>query len=147
MDINISGGTPITSVEKKNENINEKKNRNKTKWLKPTRNPTLKEERKLFGKALDFLLVTCMNNHIYQFENKIRVQKQGGPIGLKLTGEIADCLMIDWDKKLLVELEKYGMVPDIYSRFKDDIQIAVESLEKGSKIVDNKLVIDLQILV
>ena len=161
MDINISRGddTPITSVEKKTENSNEKdinicggddtpitsvekKKRNKTEWLKPKRNPTLKEERTLFGKALEILLVTCMNNHIYQFENKIRVQKQGGPIGLKLTGEIADCLMIDWDKKLLVELEKYGMVPDIYSRFKDDIQIAVESLEKGSKIVDNKLVID-----
>ena len=89
MDINISRGddTPITSVEKKTENSNEKdinicggddtpitsvekKKRNKTEWLKPKRNPTLKEERALFGKALEILLVTCMNNHLYQFENK-----------------------------------------------------------------------------
>ena len=62
-----------------------------------------------------------MNNHIYQFKNQTRVQSKGGHIGLKLTGEIADCLMIHWDKQLLVELEKCGIVQEIYTRFKDDI--------------------------
>ena len=52
----------------------------------------------MFGKALEIMLVTCMDSHIYQFENIIRIQ-QGGPIGLKLTGKIADRLMIDWDKE------------------------------------------------
>ena len=64
MDINISGGTPITSVEKKNENINIKKNINKTEWLKPNQNPTLKEEITFFGKALEILIVKCMKNQI-----------------------------------------------------------------------------------
>ena len=68
------------------------------------------------------MLVACMDNHVYQFNNQIRVQKKGGPIGLKLTGEIFDCIMIDWDKKLLIELDKLKMIPDIYTRFKDDIR-------------------------
>ena len=80
------------------------------------------------------MLIVCMDNHVYQFHNKIRVQKQGGPIGLKLTGEIADCLIIDWDEKLLAELKKFRMNPEVYTRFEDDIEIAIESLEKGSKI-------------
>ena len=71
----------------------------KTVWKKPKRNPTANEERRMFGKAFEIMLVTCLENHIYQFNNQIRIQAQGGPIGLKLTGEIADCLMIDWDKQ------------------------------------------------
>ena len=66
-----------------------------------------------------------MNNHLYQFGNKVRIQKQGGPIGLKLTGEIADCLMINWDKQFLAELKSHKIAPEVYTRFKDDIQIAM----------------------
>ena len=71
-------------------------------------------------------------------ENKVRIQKHGGPIGLKLTGEIADCLMIDWDKQLLAKLKSLKIISDVYTRFKDDI----ESLEKGSMLVENKIVVD-----
>ena len=98
---NISGGadTPNTSVKNKNEIDQNKKKKRTTEWMKPIRNPTTKEQRTLFGKALEIMLITCMDNHVYLFDNTVRIQKQGGPIGLKLTGEIADCLMIDWDKK------------------------------------------------
>jgi hypothetical protein len=65
-----------------------------------------------------------MDNHVYLFENQMRVQKQGGPIGLKLTGEIADCLMMDWDKKL----KSFKTIPEVYTRFKDDIELVIESL-------------------
>jgi hypothetical protein len=41
----------------------------------------------------------------------MRVQKQGGPIGLKLTGEIADCL-IDWDEKLSAKLKSFKIIPE-----------------------------------
>ena len=50
--------------------------------------------------------------------------------------------MIYWDKKLLAELEKLDLVPEIYSRFKDDITIVNESLEKGSKIIEGKIIVD-----
>ena len=106
------------------------------------RNPTTKEQRKMFGKALELMLITCMDNHFYQFENKVRLQQKGGPIGLKLTGEIADCLMIDWDMKLLTELKKYRLIPEVYTRFKDDIEIVIESLDKGSKLEGDKIVVD-----
>ena len=83
------------------------KKKKTTVWLKPQRTPTQEEQRKLFGKALEIMIITCMNNHVYQFENQFRIQKQGGPIGLKLTGEIADCIMIDWDKKITDKVEKF----------------------------------------
>ena len=137
MDKNNSGGddTPCTTVKKKTKK--------KTEWLKPRRKPTEKEERQMFGKALEMMLRLCMENHLYQFENKVRIQKKGGPIGLKLTGEIADCIMLDWDKKLLDKLKKLEMIPDVYTRFKDDIEIVIESLEKGSKLTDDgRIIVD-----
>ena len=145
MDTNISEGldTLDTSVEKKNEiEENKQKKKKAVEWLKPKRIPTAIEERSMFGKALEMMLIACMDNHIYQFEDKVRVQKKGGPIGLKLTGEIADCIMIDWDKKLLIELKKYKMIPEVYTRFKDDMEIAIESLEKGSKMGEEQIVVD-----
>ena len=103
----------------------------------------IKEIRKLFGKAVETMLKLCMSNHLYQFENKYRKQKKGGPIGLKLTGEIADCLMLNWDKKLIEKLTDLKMKPEVYTRFKDDIEIVIESLEKGSKLTeDGKIVVD-----
>ena len=50
--------------------------------------------------------------------------------------------MIDSDRKLLIELKKYGMVPAVYTRFKDDIEIAIESVDKGSKLDNDKIVVD-----
>ena len=34
------------------------------------------------------------------------------------------------------------MVPEIYTRFKDDIEVAIESLEKGCKLMEDKIVVD-----
>ena len=95
------------------------------------------------------MLKLCMDNHnhVYQFENKTRVQNKGGPIGLKLTGEIADCLMIYWDQKLLQKLKNLEIIPEVYTRFKDDITIVTESLEKGSTLKNDKIEIDKEKLI
>ena len=62
---NIGGGedTLNTSVMKKNENDKRKK-KGTTEWIKPVRNPTTKEQRKMFGKALEIMLITCMDSHL-----------------------------------------------------------------------------------
>ena len=73
----------------------------KSKFLAPKRKPTKIEERRMIGKAVSVLILSCMNNHVYKFNNKLRIQSRGGPIGLGLTGEIADCFMIKWDKQFL----------------------------------------------
>ena len=96
----------------------------------------------MFGKALEILIVTTLKNHVYQFNNQLRIQRNGGPIGLKLTGEVADCVMVEWDKKLNEKLKKVDIKPLVYTRFKDDITVITESVEKGTKLVDGELVMD-----
>ena len=73
----------------------------------PRRKPTKMEERTMLGKAIEIMIKTGMENHVYRFHNKIRIQKKGGPIGLALTGEVADCYMLNWDRKILEKVENY----------------------------------------
>ena len=81
----------------------------KQKFKPPVRKPTKIEERKMVGKVIEMLIVAGMTNHVYRFRNKIRIQIDGGPIGLSLTGQVADCFMVDWDKRYLRRLEKYNL--------------------------------------
>ena len=50
--------------------------------------------------------------------------------------------MVNWDKLFLKKLESLGIIPAIYERFKDDITMALISLEKGLIYKDGKLTID-----
>jgi hypothetical protein len=96
----------------------------------------------MLGKAIEILIVTTTVNHVYKFGNEYRIQAKGGPIGLRCTGEMADCFMVNWDKQLLMKLKNLGIEPEVYERFKDDIDVVTESLEKGSKFLDGRIVID-----
>ena len=94
------------------------------------------------GNALKILIIEAMQNHVYTFNSEARIQSEGGPIGLSLTGELADMFMVEWDKKVLKELEKVGVNILLYGRFKDDINVAAIELENGTKFVNGKLIID-----
>ena len=70
----------------------------------------------MLGKAIEIMMKTGMENQVYRFHNKIRIQKKGGPIGLALTGEVADCYMLNWDRKFLEKLKTIGIESFVYSR-------------------------------
>ena len=93
---------------------------------------------------MEILILVVMENHVYKFGDIIRKQKDGGPIGLALTGEIADCYLVNWDKKLKRKLEAAGIDLMMYERYKDDIIVIGEELEAGSRLVEDKITIDLE---
>ena len=134
---NNDDGTEITNKVEENQVNNPEE-----EILSPKREPTLEEKRKMVGKVLEIMTIVSMKNHVYKFGGKIRIQSQGGPIGLGLTGDVADCAMIDWDKKFLRKLKLLNIHPAIYERFKDDITILLERLEKGTIFKEGKLSID-----
>ena len=100
------------------------------------------QKRRMLSKTVEIMIIAGMENHVYKFGNEIKKQMAGGPIGLSLTGEVADCYLIGWDKKFLKRLEELGVNIIIYERFKDDITIVAEALEKGSKLMGDKIIKD-----
>ena len=85
-----------------------------------------------------------MKNHVYIFDNQLRVQANGGPIGLALIGEVAECYMMNCDKKFLKKNKDIGIEIDLYSRFRDDILISATDIEKGTRLVNGKLVLEVE---
>ena len=53
----------------------------------------------MITEALRIIIKFIMKNHIYQFDNKIHKQEEGGAIGVELTGELAQIFMIWWTKQ------------------------------------------------
>ena len=134
---NVDNKDTLPSEDEKAKNKNEE-------FDPPKRDSSEQEKKCMLAKAMEIMIIAAMKNHTYKFGNKIRIQKFGGPIGLSLTGELADCVMIDWDKLFLIELNKLGISPEIYERFKDDITLLMESMEKGTMFKDGKLIVDLE---
>ena len=47
----------------------------------------------MLAEAITIGVEHVMSNHIYVFNGEIRMQSKGGPIGLALTGDVAQVFM------------------------------------------------------
>ena len=79
------------------------------------------EKRHLLTFALKIALTFVMTNHI----------RDGGAIGLELTGLLARIYMIWWDKRFLEKCAIVNIIPDIYKRYVDDINSLTEFIGNG----------------
>ena len=48
----------------------------------------------MFTEAMKVVLSFIMENHLYTFDGQIKLQSKGGPIGLQLTGVLAQLFMV-----------------------------------------------------
>ena len=67
-------------------------------WNDPETVPDANATKKMLAEALTIAVKFTMKNHLYKFNGTARQQKEGGPIGLGLTGDIAQILMVWWDE-------------------------------------------------
>ena len=104
--------------------------------------PSQQQERLMFKEALRIGLDIVMRNHVYRFDNCIRQQQKGGPIGLELTGNIAQVYMIWWDQQLKLRLDNLGLLVAMYKRYVDDINIAAKGVPLGTRYVNGELILD-----
>ena len=108
-------------------------------WTSPAREPTDTEKRKMIVTALRILMTIVMSNHDYSFNGNIRKQQCGGPIGLDLTGSIAQIYMIWWDRELLRRLSSHGIDPEMDKRYVDDVTWVMRPVERGTRYINGQL--------
>ena len=118
---NRSKSLVVRNIEKKKKVEIEEEN-----WLRPKKLPNSTEAKRMLGIALELLIVTCMSNHMYKFNGERRLQDGEGPTGLDLTGLVADIYMLWWDDQYIEKLTELGFVSDLYTRFKDDVNVISE---------------------
>ena len=60
--------------------------------------------------------VMVRKNHFYSFGGEIRRQAKGAPIGLSLTGDVAQVVMAWWDQRVIEKLAAEGVETPFYLR-------------------------------
>ena len=98
---------------------------NKTKrfrpWLPSAEEPDEVTIRKMFTEAMKVVLLFIMENHMYTFNNEIKLQSRGGPIGLELIGVLAQLFMVLWDRQFVKKVEDNGLRLRVYKRYVDRV--------------------------
>ena len=114
-------------------------------WTKANQIPSCKTQiRTMVTEAVGVSLKTLLKNHIFKFNNKLYQQNEGGAIGVGIAGDVANLFMVWWDKQLKEKLANNNIIPLLYSRYVDDIDLVVkpipqENEDEKDKAMMNKI--------
>ena len=122
------------------------KNKDKSLFVKPKREPDQCEVRMMFAEALRILIETAMSNHIYTWDKNIKKQSKGGAIGSDLTGELGVFIMLVWSSVFSDKVKKATeSIPDwelhMQQIYVDDCDMITDPLPPGSRLIDQRIVI------
>ena len=92
----------------------------------------------MFTEAMKVVLSFIMKNHLYTFDGQIKLQSKGGPIGLLLTGILAQLFMVWWDRQFKIKMDENGLRLRMYKRYVDDINVIVNAPRAGLKFVESE---------
>ena len=107
----------------------EKESKRYRPWKEPAnRNPDLGMKKRMLAEAITVAVRFVMKNHMYVFNGRLRRQAKGGPIGLALTGDVAQVFMCWWDKEFIRRMEEAGVDVIMYKRLVDDINLVLRNL-------------------
>ena len=80
---------------------------------------------------------------VYSYNDKTRLQTEGGPIGLELSGAVARVFMLLWDRKLLKALHRATLHLQwdlfMYLSYVDNSNTACNTLPLGARLVRGKV--------
>ena len=98
------------------------------------------DKRRLLVEAIRIVLKVILTTHAYKFNGIMKVQMKGGPIGMEITGVIAQIFMVWWDGCLRNKAEEVGLEIVLYERYVDDIDIIMKRTEKGQRYENRTLI-------
>ena len=112
---------------------NEAEKEEASKWIGGKAMLNEKERRKVFGKVLEVAIRTCCKNHVYQQEGRFYLQKEGMPIGLRISGVVAELRMCIWMEEVEAKMMKNKMEVYMNETYVDDNDLLMEALAMGTR--------------
>ena len=89
------------------------------------------EKKEIIARTIELAVLVTVGTHVYSFEDKLFVQKSGGPIGMRSTASLANLVMRCYDQAWLKLAKAEGLILDSYSRYVDDCRLVLPSLNLG----------------
>ena len=90
--------------------------------------PDDRTKKKMLAEALCVGVEFVMSNHLYIFNKVGQKQSKGGPIGLALTGDVAQVFMCFYDRELIKKMERLGLDLLTYRRYMNDVNFIVRKM-------------------
>ena len=75
---------------------------------------------------------TVMGNHLFRWGGQTYMQKDGGSIGLRMTGSICRVVMDNWLNKFKQKAVEIEIEIKLVSKYVDDINLYVYAMEGGT---------------
>ena len=120
----------------------EKKEDRYQPWVFPDTSDISEEtKRRLVVEAMRIVLKTLMETHTYEFAGEIRRQKEGGAIGMELTGVVAQVFLVWWDRQLRRKLAEVNFNLKLHKRYIDDTNVAGPETPIGARYDGQQLVV------
>ena len=94
----------------------------------------------MLTEAMRTVLTVLLTTHAYEFAGTIRKQTSGGPIGMEITGVVAQVFMVWWDRRLRERLEGIGIHLPLHERYVDDTNLTMKRTEVGARYNGERLV-------
>ena len=111
-------------------------------WNEPPREPNDEEKLTMIIEAIHVCLMFILTHQYYTFDNKVRKQERGGPIGLDITGTVAQIFMIWWEGEFMSRLASLDIILQMLKRYVDDINLASNALPPGTYYSNGSLAQD-----
>jgi len=122
--------------------MKEKESERHKPWIFPDiSNIDEKTEKKLITEAIRVVLLELLRTHTYEFAGCVRRQCGGGPIGMELTGVVAQVFMTWWDRELQRKLNEINFQLRMHQRYVDDTNVAAKQSEVGARYDGEKIII------
>ena len=103
-------------------------------WIFPDLSELGEEtKRKMIVEAMRIVLKELLETHAYEFAGELRRQRKGGPIGMELTGVVAQIFMVWWDKQLRRRLQAVDFHLKMHERYVDDSNVVARAMEIGAR--------------
>ena len=118
-DLLTIGGEAFDDVEKK--------------WVDSERQLPDIIKKTIIARVVEAAVLICMGTHMYTFNEKVFLQCEGGPIGMRFTASLANLIMKKWDQKWTELLDREGVMYALYARYVDDCRVILPALNKGWK--------------
>ena len=78
-------------------------------WYFPTENPSDQEIKVMLAEVIAIAVKVVFNNHVFKFDGDIYIQVNEGGTGVRLTGVLAEIVMILWCSELSRRMENAGL--------------------------------------
>merc|ERR1711873_72834 len=89
------------------------------------------DEWKILAMLVEVLVNLVMSTHVYTFNGKVYLQRDGGPIGLRSTACLAALIMKLLDRAWIELASSEGLQLHDYMRYVDDVRNCLQAIKEG----------------